>query len=395
MRMSEHDEKREGHFGDFMESFGGAGMSLLDDCEMKVTPNAKPRCDHCKKDILQCKQCGEHYSFQECQKEWPIHKTTCQLIAAHRVQHWSWSVRPDLPGFFFLLESDFLYFGLIRSNRFGSNLFRSAKIWRCRTEISLLFLRRVVYYKISCSCSRECQKEWSNDKTACRLNADVVDCAETWHPLIACWSRIWSIYVTRFYVANGPGSSSLRSNKFPRCSTEIYCDVSSGCHVWRRSGCTRENDFVRCLAGCTNQLPRGAVLLILVMRQDLSPLHERYIRCRSWRASNHHQMFFEYASVFDGDGFCKNFFFLFQWFRLSPLETLLGARIATSFSLYNHFKLRIQCCSLSQFCLWHISYMLREGNHVLEFWNCYILELHQVNLFVSCLNGASFATRYS
>lgn len=62
MRMSENDEKRGAHFGDFMESFGGVGMSLLDDYEMKVTPNAKPRCEHCKKEAsLQCKQCGEHY----------------------------------------------------------------------------------------------------------------------------------------------------------------------------------------------------------------------------------------------------------------------------------------------------------------------------------------------
>lgn len=61
------------------------------------------------------------------------------------------------------------------------------------------------------------------------------------------------------------------------------------------------------------------------------------------------ELFFEYASFFDGDGFCKNLFFLFQWFRLSPLESLLEARIATSFSLCNHFMLRIQCCNLSQF----------------------------------------------
>ena len=130
--------------------------------------------------------------------------------------------------------------------------------------------------KISCSCSRECQKEWFNDKTACRLNADLVDCAETWQTLIACWSRIWSIYVTRFYVANSSGFSSLRSNRFSRCITEIYCDVSVGCHVWRPSGCTRENNFVRCLAGCTNQLPGRVVLLILVMRQDLSPICTRH-----------------------------------------------------------------------------------------------------------------------
>lgn len=122
------------------------------------------------------------------------------------------------------------------------------------------------------------------------------------------------------------------------------------------------------------------------MRQDLSPI------CTIHSVQ---ELVFEYASFFDGDGFCKNLFFLFQWFCLSPLESLLGARIATSFSLCNHFKLRIQCCNLSQLWLWHISYMLRKGNHVLEFWNCYILELHQVNLFVSCLNGASFATSCS
>ena len=85
------------------------------------------------------------------------------------------------------------------------------------------------------------------------------------------------------------------------------------------------------------------------------------------------ELFFEYASFFDGDGFCKNLFFLFQWFRLSPLESLLGARIATSFSLCKNFKLKIQCCNLSQFWLWQISYMLRKGNHVIEFWNCCIM----------------------
>lgn len=71
MRMSENDEKREGDFGDFMESFGGAGVSLLDDYEMKVTPNAS-----------------------ECSTE----VDQCDLIPLDS---------------FFLLDSDFVYFGLI------------------------------------------------------------------------------------------------------------------------------------------------------------------------------------------------------------------------------------------------------------------------------------------
>ena len=104
------------------------------------------------------------------------------------------------------------------------------------------------------------------------------------------------------------------------------------------------------------------------------------------------ESFFEYVSFFDDDGFCKNLFFLFQWFRLSPLESLLGARIATSFSLCNHFKLRIQCCNLSQFWLTNFLHaQKRKSRH----WILKLLHHVHVNLFVSCLNGASFATSCS
>jgi hypothetical protein len=65
---------------------------------------------------------------------------TPNASAALKLISATWSLWiPFLAGFRFCL------FRLYFANGLGSNLFRSTKIWRCRTEILLLCLRRVVY----------------------------------------------------------------------------------------------------------------------------------------------------------------------------------------------------------------------------------------------------------
>ncbi|KAG0567026.1 hypothetical protein M758_7G099200 [Ceratodon purpureus] len=78
------EQSKEGHFADFMNAYGTQGFDLLSEYDMKEATEPKPKCQECRKEAgMRCKQCGEHYCSQECQKSaWPSHKKVCKLVAA-------------------------------------------------------------------------------------------------------------------------------------------------------------------------------------------------------------------------------------------------------------------------------------------------------------------------
>lgn len=84
--LSRAEAAKEGHIGDFMQMCGSS-MSLMDSYEMQDMEDAKPWCDHCKKDgaTIRCRQCGVWYCSQECQRaNWSKHKRACKLVAEQR-----------------------------------------------------------------------------------------------------------------------------------------------------------------------------------------------------------------------------------------------------------------------------------------------------------------------